>query len=128
MSPSGAELIRRIKSEIKETDPAVVHELLDNGVAIVDVRESEEFATGHLPGAIHVPRGYLESRIEGAVPDRAQRVVLYCASGNRIGARRAHAERRARLRERRVDDRRDHALEGPRLRGRRASDADPGAA
>jgi molybdopterin/thiamine biosynthesis adenylyltransferase/rhodanese-related sulfurtransferase len=94
MSPSGAELIRRIKSEIKETDPAVVHELLGNGVAIVDVRESEEFATGHLPGAIHVPRGYLESRIEGAVPDRAQRVVLYCASGNRsaLAARTLSAE------------------------------------
>ena len=83
MTPSGAELIRRIKSEITETDPAVVHELLDNGVAIVDVRETEEFASGHLPGAVHVPRGYLESRIEGVVPDRAQRVVLYCASGNR---------------------------------------------
>ncbi len=94
MSPSGAELIRRIKSEIKETDPAVVHELLGNGVAIVDVRESEEFASGHLPGAIHVPRGYLESRIEGAVPDRAQRVVLYCASGNRsaLAARTLSAE------------------------------------
>ena len=60
-----------------------MHELLGNGVAIVDVRETEEFATGHLPGAKHVPRGYLESRIEGVVPDRSQRVILYCASGNR---------------------------------------------
>jgi sulfur-carrier protein adenylyltransferase/sulfurtransferase len=83
MSPSGAELIRQIKAQITETDPSVVHELIGNGVAIVDVRETEEFATGHLPGARHVPRGYLESRIEGIVPDRAQRVILYCASGNR---------------------------------------------
>ncbi|MEA2144342.1 MAG: sulfur-carrier protein adenylyltransferase/sulfurtransferase, partial [Solirubrobacteraceae bacterium] len=38
---------------------------------------------GLIPGAKHVPRGHLESRIEGAVPDRSQHVVLYCASGNR---------------------------------------------
>src|SRR5271155_5365980 len=83
MSPSGAELLRRVKSEITETDPQVVHGLLGNGVALIDVRETEEWAGGHLPGAKHVPRGYLESRIEGVVPDRAQRVILYCASGNR---------------------------------------------
>ena len=83
MSPSGAEFIRQVKAGIREVDPSAVHELLGNGVAIVDVRETEEFATGHLPGAKHVPRGYLESRIEGVVPDRSQRVVLYCASGNR---------------------------------------------
>jgi len=81
--PSGAEYIRQIKSQIAEVDPSEVHELLDDGVAIVDVRESDEVAQGKLPGATHVPRGYLESRIEGAVPDRDQRVVLYCASGNR---------------------------------------------
>jgi molybdopterin/thiamine biosynthesis adenylyltransferase/rhodanese-related sulfurtransferase len=83
MSQSGAEFIRQIKSQVKEVDPAEVHELLDDSVAIIDVRESEEFATGHLPGAKHVPRSYLESRIEGAVPDRAKRVILYCASGSR---------------------------------------------
>jgi sulfur-carrier protein adenylyltransferase/sulfurtransferase len=83
MSVSGAEYTRRIKQQIKEVDPSEVNELVNNGVAIVDVRETEEYSTGHLPGAKHVPRGYLESRIEGAVPDRSQRVVLYCASGNR---------------------------------------------
>jgi molybdopterin/thiamine biosynthesis adenylyltransferase/rhodanese-related sulfurtransferase len=83
MSPSGAEFIRQVKAEIDEVDPAEVHELINDGVAIVDVRETDEFATGHLPGARHVPRGYLEQRIEGVVPDRSQRVVLYCASGNR---------------------------------------------
>jgi molybdopterin/thiamine biosynthesis adenylyltransferase/rhodanese-related sulfurtransferase len=83
MSPSGAEYIRQIKAGISEIDPSAVHELVGNGVAIVDVRESDEFASGHLPGARHVPRGHLESRIEGVVPDRSQRVILYCASGNR---------------------------------------------
>ncbi|HEY7965937.1 MAG TPA: molybdopterin-synthase adenylyltransferase MoeB [Solirubrobacteraceae bacterium] len=83
MSPSGAEFIRQIKAGITEIDPSAVHELIGNGAAIVDVRETEEFAAGHLPGARHVPRSYLESRIEGIVPDRAQRVILYCASGQR---------------------------------------------
>jgi len=83
VSVTGADYIRQIKQQIDEVDPSEVHANLNNGVAIVDVRETEEWDAGHLPGAKHVPRGYLESRIEGAVPDRAQRVVLYCASGNR---------------------------------------------
>ncbi len=83
MSPSGSELLRQVKSQIDEVDPSEVHELIDEGVAIVDVRETDEVAAGHLPGAIHIPRGYLESRIEGAVPDRGAHVIVYCASGNR---------------------------------------------
>src|SRR3954463_13850736 len=81
--PSGAEFIRQVKSQINEIDPSDVKPLVDNGVAIIDVRETDEFAAGHLPSARHVPRGHLESRIENAVPDRSQRVILYCASGNR---------------------------------------------
>src|SRR5689334_4527491 len=83
MSPSGAELLRQVKNQIDEVDPAEVHELIDEGVAIVDVRGSEEFATGHLPGAKSIPRGHLESRIEAAVPDRSSQLILYCASGSR---------------------------------------------
>src|SRR5579864_1357745 len=83
MSPSGAELLRQVKSQIEEVDPSEVKELIDEGVAIVDVRETDEFAAGHLPGAKHVPRSYLETRIEGVVPDRSTQVILYCASGNR---------------------------------------------
>jgi sulfur-carrier protein adenylyltransferase/sulfurtransferase len=83
MSTSGAELLRQIKSRIDEIDPAQARELASNGAMLVDVRETEEFAAGHIPGAKHVPRGYLESRIEGAVPDRSKHLILYCASGNR---------------------------------------------
>ena len=83
MSPSGAELLRETKNRIIEVDPAHVRAQMNNGAVVVDVRETEEFATGHIPGAKHVPRGHLESRIEGAVPDHSQHVVLYCASGNR---------------------------------------------
>src|SRR4051812_45370012 len=83
MSPTGAEVIRKIRSQVEEVDPSEVREHLGNGVVLVDVRESDEWDAGHIPGAKHVPRGYLESRIEGAVRDRDQRVVLYCASGQR---------------------------------------------
>ena len=83
MSPSGAEVIRQIKQQIQEVDPAEVSEHLGNGVTLVDVRESEEWDRGHIPGAVHVPRGYLESRIDGAVADRDTPVVLYCATGQR---------------------------------------------
>src|SRR3954453_18077435 len=87
MSPSGAEVIRNIKSQIEEVGPAEVHaELGRNGdreTVIVDVRESEEWDAGHIPGAVHVPRGHLESRIEGAVRDPHPRIGVYCASGNR---------------------------------------------
>ena len=127
MSPSGAEFIRQIKSQIAEVDPAEVHAALDDGngnggVTVVDVRETDEIAQGHLPGAKLIPRGYLESRIDGAVPDRssARRPVLRLRQP--LGARRQDA-RRARLRERRVDDRRHHAVEGPRLQGRRPAQA-----
>jgi sulfur-carrier protein adenylyltransferase/sulfurtransferase len=89
MSPSSADLLRQVKSEIDEIDPSQVNELLQEGVTIIDVREAEELASGLLPGAKHVPRSYLETRIEGIVPDRSAHVILYCASGNRsaYGAR-----------------------------------------
>ena len=52
-------------------------------MVLLDVRESEEWDAGHIPGAKHVPRGYLESRIEGVVgSDRSQHVIIYCASGS----------------------------------------------
>src|SRR6201989_531591 len=90
MSPSGAEVIRQIRSQIEEVDPSDVRTALNgngngNGhVVLLDVRETEEWDAGHIPGAKHVPRGYLESRVEGAIgADRSQRVVVYCASGQR---------------------------------------------
>jgi sulfur-carrier protein adenylyltransferase/sulfurtransferase len=83
MSPSSADLLRQVKSSIREVDPSDARPQLDNGAVFVDVRETEEVASGTLPGAIHVPRSYLESRIEGAVPDRNSHVIVYCASGNR---------------------------------------------
>jgi molybdopterin/thiamine biosynthesis adenylyltransferase/rhodanese-related sulfurtransferase len=84
VSPSGAEYIKQVKAQIDEIDPSAVSEVVgSDGVVIVDVRESDEWDAGHIPGAKFVTRGHLESRIEGAAPNRSDRVILYCASGNR---------------------------------------------
>ena len=83
MSQSGSELLRHIKEQIKEVDPSEVVQLLGEGVVVVDCRETEELTAGVLPGSVHIPRSYLETRIEGVVPDRSQRIILYCASGVR---------------------------------------------
>src|SRR5919108_1595467 len=83
---SGADLLRQVKEQISEVDPKEVHELVQNGrngAVLLDVREQHEFDESHLPGAVHVPRGHLETRVEGAVPDKSARVIAYCASGNR---------------------------------------------
>src|SRR5579863_8943229 len=83
MSPSGAEVLRQIKDRIDEVDPAAVREALQTGAIVIDVRQDEEWAVGHIPGARFVPKSHLESRVEGAAPDKAQPVILYCASGQR---------------------------------------------
>jgi sulfur-carrier protein adenylyltransferase/sulfurtransferase len=78
------ELLEQVKREIEEVDALRAGELLaDGSYAVVDVREQAEWDEGHLPGAVHIPRGYLESRIEQALPDRSQPVLLYCAGGSR---------------------------------------------
>jgi sulfur-carrier protein adenylyltransferase/sulfurtransferase len=82
--PSYRELLQQVREEIAEVDAARARELIDAGdVLLVDVREQDEWDEGHIPGAIHIPRGNLESRIERAAPDRSQALVLYCAAGNR---------------------------------------------
>ena len=52
-----------------------------SGFTLVDVREAEEHRAGHIPGAVSVPRGFLESRIESVAPARDAPLVLYCAGG-----------------------------------------------
>jgi molybdopterin/thiamine biosynthesis adenylyltransferase/rhodanese-related sulfurtransferase len=75
------ELLEQVKAEIVEVDARQAQET--TGAAWIDVREGDEWQEGHIPGAVHVPRGYLESRIETAVPDKSTPVILYCAAGNR---------------------------------------------
>jgi len=78
------ELLQQVKGEIEEVDASRASDLRETERPVfVDVRERSEWDEGHIPGALHVPRSHLESRIEQAVPDRDTPVVLYCASGNR---------------------------------------------
>ena len=77
------DLLQAAKAEIEEADATRVQALVDEGALVVDVRERDEWEQGRIPGAVHVPRGHLESRIEQAAPDRSKPVVLYCAAGNR---------------------------------------------
>jgi len=83
--PTYRELLQQAKDEIAEIDAATARELIgsDAPPLLVDVRERDEWAEGHIPGAVHVPRGHLESRIEQVVPDRSRPVLLYCAGGSR---------------------------------------------
>jgi sulfur-carrier protein adenylyltransferase/sulfurtransferase len=76
------ELLAQVKDEIDEVGAAEARERHGSAV-FVDVREREEWEEGAVPGAVHVPRGQLESRIEGLVPDRATELVLYCSGGSR---------------------------------------------
>ncbi|MDX6407165.1 MAG: sulfur-carrier protein adenylyltransferase/sulfurtransferase [Gaiellaceae bacterium] len=76
--------MQQIRSEISEIDATSARERIESGEpVVVDVREQDEWDEGHIPGAIHVPRGYLESRIERLAPDTGRPVVLYCSAGNR---------------------------------------------
>jgi molybdopterin/thiamine biosynthesis adenylyltransferase/rhodanese-related sulfurtransferase len=83
--PSYRELLQQVKSEIDEVDVTQARDLLasDERPLVVDVRELDEWTEGRIPGAIHVPRGFLESRIEQAAPDHGRPILLYCAAGNR---------------------------------------------
>jgi molybdopterin/thiamine biosynthesis adenylyltransferase/rhodanese-related sulfurtransferase len=82
--PTYRELLNRVKADVEEIDASTGAALVDSADAVfVDVRERDEWDEGHIPRAIHVPRGNLESRIENAVADRGTRIVLYCASGAR---------------------------------------------
>ena len=76
------ELLSEVKAQIGEIDSPAARERLDDAL-FLDVREQDEWDEGHIPGALHVPRGNLESRIEGLVADRDQPIVVYCAGGSR---------------------------------------------
>jgi molybdopterin/thiamine biosynthesis adenylyltransferase/rhodanese-related sulfurtransferase len=83
---SGAELIKQVKQGLTLLDPSEVHDLLHNGrngTVLLDVREQHEYESSHLPDAVHVPRGHLESRVEGMIPDKSTPVIAYCATDNR---------------------------------------------
>jgi rhodanese-related sulfurtransferase len=81
---SGQDLVEEAKGQIEEVTPQQVREMqtCNEKAVYLDVREPSEWNLGRLPGAVPLPRGNLESKVEGMI-DRAQKVVIYCARGNR---------------------------------------------
>jgi sulfur-carrier protein adenylyltransferase/sulfurtransferase len=78
------DLLRDTKSRIQEVDTAqAAADIESAGTVVLDVREPDEYEQGALPGAIHIPRGHLESQVEGRIPDHDAHLVVYCAGGTR---------------------------------------------
>jgi rhodanese-related sulfurtransferase len=78
-------LVTDAKKKVKETNVADVKRRQDAGekFVLVDVREDNEWAAGHLPGAVHLGKGIIERDIEKTVPDPAAKLILYCGGGFR---------------------------------------------
>jgi molybdopterin/thiamine biosynthesis adenylyltransferase/rhodanese-related sulfurtransferase len=76
------ELLADTKAHIREVTPHRAEGELGKAL-FLDVREADEYEQGSIPGALHIPRGFLESQIEGKVPDRSGPIVVYCAGGAR---------------------------------------------
>ena len=80
---TGSEVLRRAKAAVPSLEAESLAAGLEAAGTIVDVREGEEWRNGHLPGALHLPRGHLEMQAESKLPDLDAPIVLYCAGGNR---------------------------------------------
>jgi rhodanese-related sulfurtransferase len=78
-------LVQEAKKNIKETNVPDVKRRADVGeeFILVDVREDNEWARGHLPGAVHLGKGIIERDIEQTVPDTGTKLILYCGGGFR---------------------------------------------
>jgi sulfur-carrier protein adenylyltransferase/sulfurtransferase len=81
--PTFRDLLSQTKQQIREIDTAEASAARDDGALVLDVREPEEYEQGAIPGAIHIPRGNLESNIENRIPDKNAPVLIHCASGVR---------------------------------------------
>ena len=84
-SPQFLKLVNDAKKRVKETNVAEVRQRMEGGekFLLVDVREDNEWAAGHLPGAVHMGRGVIERDIETRVPETSMKMVLYCGGGFR---------------------------------------------
>lgn len=78
-------LVNDAKKRVKETNVAAVKARLDKGekLNLIDTREDNEWAKGHLPGATHLSKGIIERDIEKTFPDRDAELILYCGGGFR---------------------------------------------
>jgi len=75
--PTYRDYFAEIKKRVKEATPQQVADLLrGQDVQLADVREKDEWDAGHLPGAVHVPKSYLEQWAEDRIPDKTKTTVL----------------------------------------------------
>ena len=84
--PAGfLKLVKEAKARIKEEDYRDIKKKLDAGepMIIIDTREDNEWARGHIPNAVHLGKGVIERDIEKAIPDKDATLVLYCGGGYR---------------------------------------------
>ena len=83
MTKSGSDLVAEAKARVKEIDAAnAIMQQAKDGTVFLDVREPNEWNLGHVPGAVHIPRGQLEGKVEALV-GRDKNIVVYCAGGSR---------------------------------------------
>ncbi|HEV2617900.1 MAG TPA: rhodanese-like domain-containing protein [Candidatus Acidoferrales bacterium] len=84
-SPAFLAIVNDAKKRIKETDFRDIKKRLDAGekMIVVDTREDNEWAKGHIPGAIHLGKGVIERDVETTIPDKNATLVLYCGGGFR---------------------------------------------
>ncbi len=84
-SPRFLQIVNDAKSRVRECTVDDVKQKLDRGekFLLVDVREDNEFAKDHLPGAVHLGKGIIERDIEQRVPDLDAPMILYCGGGFR---------------------------------------------
>jgi molybdopterin/thiamine biosynthesis adenylyltransferase/rhodanese-related sulfurtransferase len=85
MAKTYKQIMDEARKAVPEVAPEEVRARLEGGErpVVLDVREREEFRQGYVPGAVSVPRGFLEMRIEETVPDKSRPIVAYCAGGTR---------------------------------------------
>lgn len=79
------DLVAAARSRIHEIDPDAATAVLAETDVLIDVREADEYAAGHIAGAINIPRGLLEFRLSSTaeLDSRALRIVLYCKTSGR---------------------------------------------
>lgn len=85
MAKTFQQLMDEARGAVGELSPQQVRELLrnDGKHVVLDVREKEEYREGHLEGAVSVPRGFLEMKMDTEVPDKSTPIIAYCAGGVR---------------------------------------------
>ncbi|HYQ27137.1 MAG TPA: molybdopterin-synthase adenylyltransferase MoeB [Polyangiaceae bacterium] len=87
MAKTYSDLFSEIRSNVKLISLEALKERVESRAqkpfTLVDVREKDEVRAGYIPGAVHVPRGFLEMQAEQKLPNKSEEIIVYCAGGTR---------------------------------------------